>query len=58
MFHEKIAGRNGAPVSNAVTHNHQIFCCAFNANGTVFVTGSSDNLARVYSDISRLVICA
>ncbi|KAE8685834.1 bromodomain and WD repeat-containing protein 3-like isoform X4 [Hibiscus syriacus] len=24
------------------------FCCAFNANGTVFVTGSSDTLARVW----------
>lgn len=46
---DTVAGRNGAPVSNAVTQNHQIFCCAFNANGTVFVTGSSDNLARVWN---------
>ncbi|XP_047090292.1 LOW QUALITY PROTEIN: PH-interacting protein-like [Lolium rigidum] len=29
--------------------NHQILCCAFNANGTVFVTGSSDTFARVWS---------
>ncbi|MCO5594412.1 hypothetical protein L7F22_048442 [Adiantum nelumboides] len=26
----------------------QIICCAFNASGTVFVTGSSDRLARVW----------
>uniref|UniRef100_A0A0E0NU09 Uncharacterized protein n=1 Tax=Oryza rufipogon TaxID=4529 RepID=A0A0E0NU09_ORYRU len=29
--------------------NHQILCCAFNANGTVFVTGSSDTFARVWN---------
>ncbi|XP_057782211.1 uncharacterized protein LOC131000357 [Salvia miltiorrhiza] len=28
---------------------HQILCCAFNANGTVFVTGSSDTYARVWN---------
>ncbi|VFQ68660.1 unnamed protein product [Cuscuta campestris] len=27
---------------------HQILCCAYNANGTVFVTGSSDRHARVW----------
>lgn len=27
--------------------SHQILCCAYNANGTVFVTGSSDTYARV-----------
>ncbi|KAL9660759.1 hypothetical protein QQ045_025576 [Rhodiola kirilowii] len=32
-----------------IAPSHQIFCCAFNANGTVFVTGSSDNSARVWS---------
>ncbi|XP_019197386.1 PREDICTED: PH-interacting protein [Ipomoea nil] len=28
---------------------HQILCCAYNASGTVFVTGSSDRHARVWS---------
>lgn len=42
------AGRNMAPSSSAGPQSHQIFCCAFNANGTVFVTGSSDTLARVH----------
>lgn len=27
----------------------RILCCAFNADGTIFVAGSSDNLARVWS---------
>ncbi|KAL6193665.1 hypothetical protein ACLB2K_034749 [Fragaria x ananassa] len=40
-------GRNSGPSSSTV-QSHQIFCCAFNANGTVFVTGSSDTLARVW----------
>uniref|UniRef100_A0A7N0UHD5 Bromo domain-containing protein n=1 Tax=Kalanchoe fedtschenkoi TaxID=63787 RepID=A0A7N0UHD5_KALFE len=40
-------GRENAPP--LITQSHQIFCCAFNANGTVFVTGSSDNSARVWS---------
>lgn len=42
-------GRSGGPSSNTMPQSHQIFCCAFNANGTVFVTGSSDNLARVWN---------
>ncbi|XP_027187963.1 uncharacterized protein [Cicer arietinum] len=42
-------GRSSGPSSNAMPQSHQIFCCAFNANGTVFVTGSSDNLARVWN---------
>ncbi|XP_050372608.1 uncharacterized protein LOC126790430 [Argentina anserina] len=45
---DTITGRNSGPSSSTV-QNHQIFCCAFNANGTVFVTGSSDTLARVWS---------
>uniref|UniRef100_A0A7N1A992 Uncharacterized protein n=2 Tax=Kalanchoe fedtschenkoi TaxID=63787 RepID=A0A7N1A992_KALFE len=28
---------------------HRILCCAYNANGSIFVTGSSDNYARVWS---------
>ncbi|TQD80063.1 hypothetical protein C1H46_034348 [Malus baccata] len=45
--------------SNAITitgssssngpQSHQILCCAYNANGTVFVTGSSDTFARVWN---------
>ncbi|KAK6913693.1 WD40 repeat [Dillenia turbinata] len=44
---ESVAGRNQSASTSA--QSHQIFCCAFNANGTVFVTGSSDTLARVWS---------
>ena len=43
-----VAGKNNGSSSSAVQQSHQIFCCAFNANGTVFVTGSSDTLARVH----------
>ncbi|KAF3322688.1 bromodomain and WD repeat-containing protein 3-like protein [Carex littledalei] len=32
-----------------IQQTHQILCCAFNANGTVFVTGSSDTYARVWN---------
>ncbi|KAG7533562.1 WD40 repeat [Arabidopsis thaliana x Arabidopsis arenosa] len=42
-------GKNSGPSSSNAQQSHQIFCCAFNANGSVFVTGSSDTLARVYS---------
>lgn len=42
------AGKNTGPSTSAGPRSHQIFCCAFNANGTVFVTGSSDTLARVH----------
>ncbi|GLU07272.1 hypothetical protein SLE2022_242360 [Rubroshorea leprosula] len=38
---------NGPSASNA-PQTHQILCCAYNANGTVFVTGSSDTFARVW----------
>ncbi|KAG8389559.1 hypothetical protein BUALT_Bualt02G0241800 [Buddleja alternifolia] len=38
----------GASSSTAL-ESHQILCCAFNASGTVFVTGSSDTFARVWS---------
>ncbi|KAK1435898.1 hypothetical protein QVD17_01671 [Tagetes erecta] len=40
---------NGPSTSTFVPQSHQIFCCAFNASGTVFVTGSSDTLARVWN---------
>ncbi|XP_038719342.1 PH-interacting protein-like isoform X2 [Tripterygium wilfordii] len=44
-----ISGKNNGASSSAGPQSHQIFCCAFNANGTVFVTGSSDTLARVWN---------
>jgi hypothetical protein len=37
---------NGPSSSNGPQSN-QILCCAYNANGTAFVTGSSDTYARV-----------
>ncbi|KAK7303698.1 hypothetical protein RJT34_14611 [Clitoria ternatea] len=46
---DSVTGRNSGPSSSTLPQSHQIFCCAFNANGTVFVTGSSDNLARVWN---------
>ncbi|XP_047947098.1 bromodomain and WD repeat-containing protein 1 isoform X1 [Salvia hispanica] len=46
---EPLAGRNNVPTSSITQQTHQIFCCAFNASGTVFVTGSSDTLARVWN---------
>ncbi|KAJ3669562.1 hypothetical protein LUZ60_011512 [Juncus effusus] len=50
---ENPAGRTGEPSTSttapAVQPPHQILCCAFNANGTVFVTGSSDTFARVWN---------
>lgn len=46
---DNVSGRNNGPSSSVGAQNHQIFCCAFNSSGTVFVTGSSDTLARVWS---------
>ncbi|GAB4843025.1 hypothetical protein Ancab_013002 [Ancistrocladus abbreviatus] len=46
---ESAAGKSGAPSSSTGQPSHQIFCCAFNASGIVFVTGSSDTLARVWN---------
>ncbi|CAK9138914.1 unnamed protein product [Ilex paraguariensis] len=46
---ESLAGKNNVPSSSSGQQGHQIFCCAFNASGTVFVTGSSDTLARVWN---------
>ncbi|KAI0529449.1 hypothetical protein KFK09_001999 [Dendrobium nobile] len=42
-------GRVNDASTNAVQQSHQILCCAFNASGTVFVTGSSDTYARVWN---------
>nr|KYP35904.1 PH-interacting protein [Cajanus cajan] len=46
---DSVIGKSSGPSSSTLPQSHQIFCCAFNANGTVFVTGSSDNLARVWN---------
>ncbi|KAJ4840685.1 hypothetical protein Tsubulata_048630 [Turnera subulata] len=46
---DSIAGKNGGPSSSNGPQSHQIFCCAFSANGTIFVTYSSDHLARVWN---------
>ncbi|XP_050237494.1 uncharacterized protein LOC126687133 isoform X2 [Mercurialis annua] len=43
------SGKNNGPSSSNGTQSNQILCCAYNANGTVFVTGSSDTYARVWS---------
>lgn len=41
---------NNVSSSNSNAPNcHQILCCAYNANGTIFVTGSSDTYARVWN---------
>ncbi|KAK7313662.1 hypothetical protein VNO77_38852 [Canavalia gladiata] len=46
------SGRSNAPPANLPSSNndqqsYQVLCYAYNANGTVFVTGSSDTFARV-----------
>ncbi|KAF2304775.1 hypothetical protein GH714_037926 [Hevea brasiliensis] len=51
---DAISGKNNGPFSNGSSssngsQSNQILCCAYNANGTVFVTGSSDTYARVWS---------
>ncbi|KAK6161017.1 hypothetical protein DH2020_004398 [Rehmannia glutinosa] len=46
---DAVAGRTNVIPSSSAQQTHQIFCCAFNASGTVFVTGSSDTLARVWN---------
>ncbi|KAG5514158.1 hypothetical protein RHGRI_035529 [Rhododendron griersonianum] len=42
---------NNAPSSSNGVQSHQILCCTYNADGTVFVTGSSDTFARVWSAV-------
>ncbi|KAL4025081.1 hypothetical protein IC575_013457 [Cucumis melo] len=46
---DSVTARNGGSSVSTLPQSHQIFCCAFNACGTIFVTGSSDTLARVWS---------
>ncbi|XP_019441306.1 PREDICTED: bromodomain and WD repeat-containing protein 1-like isoform X2 [Lupinus angustifolius] len=47
-------GKNDAPPANQPSSSNgqqscRILCCAYNATGTAFVTGSSDTFARVWS---------
>lgn len=44
---ELLIGKSNDAAPSASQQKHQILCCAYNANGTVFVTGSSDTYARV-----------
>ncbi|XP_058770312.1 uncharacterized protein LOC131643955 isoform X2 [Vicia villosa] len=51
---DAITGKGNASSANLPSSSNaqpelQILCCAYNANGTVFVTGSSDTFARVWS---------
>ncbi|XP_038895738.1 bromodomain and WD repeat-containing protein 1 [Benincasa hispida] len=46
---DSVTARSGGSSMSTLPQSHQIFCCAFNACGTIFVTGSSDTLARVWS---------
>ncbi|XP_057427313.1 uncharacterized protein LOC130720653 isoform X3 [Lotus japonicus] len=51
---DSVTGKGNAPPANLPSssngqHSYQILCCAYNANGTVFVTGSADTFARVWS---------
>ncbi|XP_062083588.1 uncharacterized protein LOC133789944 isoform X2 [Humulus lupulus] len=46
---KSIVSLNTGPSSVSGSQNHQILCCSYNADGTVFVTGSSDTFARVWS---------
>lgn len=52
IYAPKLEGQETAKVPESGPSNAQlgtqILCCAFNASGTVFVTGSADKLARVW----------
>ncbi|XP_068661655.1 uncharacterized protein [Aristolochia californica] len=48
---DTVAGKSNDPAPSTRQVGCQILCCAFNANGTVFVTGSSDTYARVWSAV-------
>ncbi|XP_058083453.1 uncharacterized protein LOC131231314 isoform X2 [Magnolia sinica] len=45
------AGKSNDHPPSTSQQGHQILCCAYNANGTVFVTGSSDTYARVWNAV-------
>ncbi|XP_047315948.1 bromodomain and WD repeat-containing protein 3-like [Impatiens glandulifera] len=42
-------GTSSAILTSSDPPSHQILCCAFNATGSFFVTGSSDTIARVWN---------
>lgn len=44
----------GVPTPPLQPPSNQVLCCAFNADGSIFVTGSSDKMARVRLSISKL----
>ncbi|KAK6941080.1 Bromodomain [Dillenia turbinata] len=44
-----LPGRSNTLASSNTQQNHQILCCAYNASGTIFVSGSSDTFARVWN---------
>ncbi|XP_058077259.1 uncharacterized protein LOC131225699 isoform X2 [Magnolia sinica] len=48
---DAVAGRSNDPSPSTGQQAHQILCCAYNANGTVFATGSSDTYARVWNAV-------
>lgn len=37
----------GGPAPPVAPASNSVLCCAFNADGSIFVTGSSDKMARV-----------
>ncbi|XP_077219232.1 uncharacterized protein LOC143853368 [Tasmannia lanceolata] len=47
---DAVAGKINDPLPTTGQRG-QILCCAYNANGTVFVTGSSDTYARVWNAV-------
>ncbi|KAL5700262.1 hypothetical protein ACHQM5_025733 [Ranunculus cassubicifolius] len=46
---DSVVGKSNGQPSGSVPQNHQILCCAYNASGAFFVTGSSDTFARVWN---------
>ncbi|KAL5983563.1 hypothetical protein ACLOJK_017651 [Asimina triloba] len=50
---DDVAGKSNDQLPGTSRQSHQILCCAFNANGTVFVTGSSDTYARVWNAVKN-----
>ncbi|KAF6156947.1 hypothetical protein GIB67_039708 [Kingdonia uniflora] len=46
---DDFTGMTNGPSSSIGTPSPQMLCCAYNADGTVFVAGSSDTFARVWS---------
>ncbi|KAJ8623351.1 hypothetical protein MRB53_031880 [Persea americana] len=48
---DAVAGKSNDPSPSTGQPSHTISCCAFNANGTVFVSGGSDTYARVWNAV-------